>query len=87
MAVKKMDADALGKKLNIDWKKIPKSEFKAGLKVELEHGTISKKTDVTKDNPLKTAKIALAHLKEDPKYYTRLAKMEKAGKKANKKGK
>jgi hypothetical protein len=33
-------------------------------------------TDVTHDDPLATAKIALAHLNEFPDYYTRLRKME-----------
>ncbi|MDH3478716.1 MAG: hypothetical protein OEO20_10465, partial [Gemmatimonadota bacterium] len=33
-------------------------------------------TNVTDDDFLATAKIALAHLKEFPDYYTRLAKME-----------
>jgi len=47
-----------------------------GLSVELEHGAHDPETDVTKDDLLVTGKIALAHLKEFPDYYTRLAKME-----------
>jgi hypothetical protein len=31
---------------------------------------------VTDDEPIRTGKIALAHLKEIPDYYTRLAAME-----------
>jgi len=61
----------IGDKLGVDWEKIRLNEFKKGLKVELEH------KDVTKNDPIKTAKITLAHLKEMPDYYTRLAKMEK----------
>jgi len=61
----------LGAKLKIDFKKIPFSEFKTGMSVELEH------KDITKGDPVKTAKIALAHLKESPKYYEKLSKMEK----------
>jgi len=34
-------------------------------------------TDVTKDDPLVTGKIALAHLNEFADYYTRLDNMEK----------
>ena len=56
-------------------------QFKKGLKVELEHGTIGPKeglnTNVTNNDPIKTGKIALAHLKEAPGYYTALDKMEK----------
>lgn len=33
-------------------------------------------TNVTDDEPLVTAKIALAHLREFPDYYTRLERME-----------
>ncbi|MCW4027234.1 MAG: hypothetical protein NWE76_07110, partial [Candidatus Bathyarchaeota archaeon] len=33
--------------------------------------------DVTHGDPILTGKIALAHLKELPDYYTRLAQMEK----------
>ena len=46
-------------------------EFAMGMKVELEHD------DVTKGDPTKTAKIALAHLKEKPNYYTLLKKVER----------
>lgn len=48
-----------------------------GLLVELEHGAIHHDTDVTNDDPYLTGKIALAHLREFPDYYTRLAAMEK----------
>ena len=44
--------------------------------VELEHGSIDSLTNLTDDEPLSTAKIALAHLNEIPDYYTRLKKME-----------
>lgn len=70
------DLKALGTKLKIDFKKIPFSEFKTGMRVELEH------KDVTKGDPVKTAKIALAHIKERPDYYKLLmAKVEGAPKK------
>jgi len=70
------DLKALGKKLKVNFDKIPFSEFKKGYKVELEHGKVSPKTNVTNNDPAKTAKIAIAHLKESPKYYKCLAKME-----------
>jgi len=46
------------------------------MNVELEHGSQDENTNVTNDDPLTTAKIALAHLNEFPDYYTRLKKME-----------
>jgi hypothetical protein len=69
-------AKTIGEQLGISWDKFDVAQFRAGMGVELEHGTIGPKTDVTSDDPLKTAKIALAHLTEFPDYYTRLAKME-----------
>jgi len=80
---------ALGKKLKVDFKKIPLAQFKKGFAVELEHGKVSPKTNVTNNDPVKTAKIALAHLKESSTYYNKLSKMEKTftKKKVAKKGK
>lgn len=54
-------------------------ELRRGMAVELEHGRHDPLTNVTDDEPLVTAKIALAHLRELPDYYTRLARMEHAG--------
>lgn len=82
----------LASKLDVDTKKIPLKEFKKGIKVEKEHGPVSKggvsrSTDVTQGNKKKTAKIAAAHLKESPKYYQELAKMEKKLEKTKRKAK
>lgn len=52
-------------------------QFRMGLDVELEHGRRDPATNVTDDDPATTGKIALAHLRELPDYYTRLAEMEK----------
>ena len=65
-----------GEKLGIDWKKFDVEQFRSGMDVELEHGNVNPLTNVTNDDPLTTAKIALAHLNEYPDYYTRLDKME-----------
>ncbi|MEA2462032.1 MAG: hypothetical protein QOH90_2209 [Actinomycetota bacterium] len=51
-------------------------QFRMGLDVELEHGRRDPETDVTGDDPFTTGKIALAHLRELPDYYTRLKVME-----------
>lgn len=51
-------------------------QFLMGVNVELEHGTRDPETNVTGDDALTTGKIALAHLREIPDYYTRLAVME-----------
>ena len=47
-----------------------------GMNVELEHGTRHPDLDVTGDDPVVSAKIALAHLREFPDYYERLQRME-----------
>ncbi|MEN6409856.1 MAG: DUF5661 family protein [Anaerolineaceae bacterium] len=69
-----------GEKLGIDWKTFDIEQFRMGMEVELEHGKRDPLTNVTNDDPLTTAKIALAHLKEFPDYYTRLDKMEEEAK-------
>ena len=77
---------SLGNNSQGNTQKFNLSDFKQGLKVELEHGPkkkggVSSKTNVTGGNLLKTGKIVLAHLDEDPKYYSKLAIMEKKNKK------
>ena len=70
-------AKQIGDTLGVDWNKVEVEQFRMGLEVQLEHGSIDPKTNVTNDDLLLTGKIASAHLKEFPDYYTRLAKMEK----------
>jgi len=79
MAEKKFtveDAKEYGEKLNISWQDFDVEQFCQGMNVELEHGLIDLETNVTNDDALMTAKIAYAHLKEFPDYYTRLKEME-----------
>ena len=70
------EARDLGRRIGVDWDAVPLEEFRRGLTVELEHGAHDPQTNVTGDDPIMTAKIALAHLKEFPDYYTRLGKLE-----------
>jgi hypothetical protein len=72
------DARRIGAAAGIDWATaaFDVEQYRLGLHVELEHGARDPQTDVTHDDELTTGKIALAHLKEIPDYYTRLAKME-----------
>lgn len=72
----KEDAQRLGDVLGVDWSQVDVDQLTMGLNVELEHGTKFPDTNVTDDDELVTAKIALAHLKELPDYYSRLAQME-----------
>ena len=70
-------AQKYGEMLGVDWKRFDIEQFRMGMDVELEHGSRDPLTNVTNDDLLTTAKIALAHLNEFPDYYTRLEKMEK----------
>jgi hypothetical protein len=70
------EAERLGGTLGVDWTKIPGEQFRRGLEVELEHGAHDPDTNVTDDDMTVTGKIAWAHLKEFPDYYTRLDKLE-----------
>jgi len=75
--VSEEEAKEIGNKLGINWEEVRLGEFRRGLEVEQEHGSLwGELTNVTKDDPLLTGRIAWAHLKEIPDYYTRLDKME-----------
>ena len=75
------EAKRIGDSLSIDWSQVDVEQFHMGLVVELEHGTKDPETNVTNDDKNLTGKIALAHLKEFPDYYTRLAALEAEAKK------
>ena len=70
------EAGNVGSTLGIDWTKVDLQQFRRGLEVELEHGARDPETNVTNDDLTLTGKIAWAHLKEFPDYYTRLDKLE-----------
>ena len=75
-------AKRFGSEIGIDWNDAPfdLDEFRMGMDVELEHGLHDLATNVSDDDPLVTARIALAHLNEFPDYYTRLDRMEEEAK-------
>ena len=71
------DAKVIGDDLGINWNEVKLEEFTKGVSVEFEHGTKYPETNVTKNDKKLTGKIAWAHLKEFPDYYTQLKKLEK----------
>lgn len=75
------EARRIGEKIGIDWTTaaFDVEQFRMGLAVEMEHGSHDPETDVTGNDEILTGKIAWAHLKELPDYYTRLAVMEGEG--------
>jgi Protein of unknown function (DUF5661) len=78
MKISANEARRVGEQIGIDWETSPfdVEQFRGGMEVELEHGAHDPETDVTHDDPIITGKIAWAHLKEFPDYYTRLERME-----------
>lgn len=72
----RQEAKQIGDNLGINWNLLSLDEFTMGINVEFEHGTRYPETNVTNDDSVLTGKIAWAHLKEFPDYYTRLEKME-----------
>ena len=82
MAYRKFSPDearTIGESIGINFEQVKLDEFVMGLSVELEHGSHDPETNVIDDNYKLAGKIAWAHLKEIPDYYTRLAKMESEG--------
>lgn len=59
--------------------KVEPEQFRAGLDVELEHGTMYKEANVTNNHPVITGMIVLAHMIESLDYYRRLEVAELEG--------
>lgn len=57
--------------LGVSFDKYTPLEFLEGINIELEHGTVHPQTNVTNNDLITTAKIALAHLNEFPNYYNK----------------
>lgn len=77
MYIKKEQAKRLGKDFCINFDVVPFNEWQDGLNIELEHGSkFGSLTNITHNSFEKTAKIVIAHLIEDPRYYYHLKKME-----------
>jgi hypothetical protein len=68
------EAKKIGDEIGVDWSKIKLEQFRRGCDVELEHGKVDQQTNITNDDPIKTGKIALVHLKEKSDYYVLLKK-------------
>ncbi|MDE6142026.1 MAG: hypothetical protein K2G03_05430 [Bacilli bacterium] len=83
------DAMYAASNLGVIFDKFTPEEFLEGINIELEHGYINPFTNVTDDDLITTAKIALAHLNEYPNYYNSeygLKKFEEFLKSKNRKG-
>lgn len=65
------DAIYTANMLGIPFDKFTPEEFLTGLNIEKEHGKTNQQTNVTNDDIIITAKIALAHLNEFPNYYNK----------------
>ena len=63
------DALYAANELGIIFDKFSIKDFLTGINIELEHGMINQDTNVTNDDLITTAKIALAHLNEYSNYY------------------
>lgn len=76
MFVEEQDLVKLAQEQGIDLKGVDMKQLRMGYEVEKEHdGRMGKDTDVIrgKVSPLK---IAVAHIREKPDYYTQLKKVE-----------
>lgn len=73
------DINVIAKKIGIDWAKVEfnQEQFEMGLNAEMKEHHDDPQTKVI-DTKEQAAKVAWAHLKEDPHYYTKLKKMEES---------
>ena len=74
------DAREIGERIGIDLQAgdVDLEQFRMGLSIELEYGRQDLATKVTNDDELIAGKIALAHPRDIPDYYTRIEAMERA---------
>jgi len=77
--VSSQEAEVVLKAVNVENMDIPLEDFRKGLEIELEHGTMFADANVTNNHPILTGKIVLAHLKEAMDYYPRLEVVELEG--------
>lgn len=63
------DVVKISNKLNLKFDKYSIKDLLTGINIELEHGKINPKTNITNNDLEMTTKIALAHLNEYPNYY------------------
>ena len=73
------EASVILKVVNVKKMGIALEEFRMGLEVELEHGTMFDDANVTNNHPILTGMIVLAHMKEMFDYYERLDVAEVEG--------
>ena len=63
------DAIYVANILRINFNNFSPKDLLRGMNIEKEHGLVNLETNVTNDDIITTAKIALAHLNEYPNYY------------------
>jgi hypothetical protein len=73
------EAQKILAEVNTGGMRIDPEQFRAGLDVELEHGTRFKDANVTNNHPVITGMIVLAHMKESLDYYMLLDVAEAEG--------
>ncbi|TAN39360.1 MAG: hypothetical protein EPN25_11900 [Nitrospirae bacterium] len=66
------EAKVILKQIDTGGLKIDPEQFRAGLEVELEHGTRFRDANITNNHPVLTGMIVLAHMHETLDYYMRL---------------
>ena len=69
-------AKRVGECLHIDWEQVDLEEFRQDLMGNPKSGSLDPETGLTYDSVLLTGKVVLAHMREIPDYFTRLAKLK-----------
>ncbi len=70
------EAETIAEVLGVDLERYGLEQFRLGLDVEREHGSVDPVTDITHDDPLLIGRIVLAHLNKAVDYYNRLMEMQ-----------
>lgn len=73
------EAKKILKRIDTSGMKVSPANFRTGLEVELEHGTMFPQYNVTNNHPILTGMIVMAHFMEMLDYYQRLEVAELEG--------
>jgi len=66
----------IANKAGLDISDCDPNELRMGINIEKEHSGEMGRDVAVVDSEIERLKIAIAHLREDPKYYTKLKKIE-----------
>lgn len=70
------EAEQIGESLHINWDQVDLEQFRQDLMEDQKQEATDSETGLTYDGVLLSGKIVMAHIREFPDYFTRLARLK-----------